>query len=1388
MPRRRQSRSLNRRWWRRALVVAVVVLPVIAWLLPRRVHDVVSIDGGHRWEHAEAPPQKRIVWQPAERLPAKVAANPAQASLVRPSWADGGMTLYFTLQREDRSADIYRSRFDGSQWTAGEPVTELNSSADDFGPVLSVSGEELYLYSNRTGGYGGFDLYVARRTAAGWSEPVNLGPRVNSPAHEYDPAVTPDGQQLLFSSNRTQVMQQRLAAAEEEQNDAPIWKATLRAEPGLRQFDIYSAKRSGESATWKAARPLGAVNTSVTNEGEPYVSANGAFLYFASDRANEHGDQANYDIYRARIAGERIFGIENLGPGVNTAANEHDPALSAEGFRIVFSSDRMEDANSESAAPDVYALYVSQASEIYDEAGWDTSHLAVITDNLWFIVLLLLVAALLAALIWYLRQVSLRRAPVPAFFLIALLLHLLLATGAFFVPLDGITLVERIRNQMDKVVATDVRLDSTPQRRETAYEKVADVDAASAADVSPAPREQAQPEQVALATEFNAPQTPSQLDRSRPVRAVIVPPEPEPIQAENPLLNRQRRPLEEVVAADQIELEQTDAPPDEAPAESVQAADVELTKTDSAPSEQVAALDSPRVTNTRPLQREALNAQPTDAVPQPNATDTAQLPFNRQARRAVEQPQPPKIVVEQPAPGAPNSNELAKAQSANVDAVRQADAANITPNVVESIMPANASRATPLPVAAVDAAESSPTEKPSEANAATDSSLPRQDRLAKVDFSASAPILINNDAPAEAAAQQGLAATSPEVKVELDRSTEGGPQVNFETPQPAASSGSQASTVTPDATAAAEAAALPSRANTGLSAVAELFTSKPKRPIEFADATAKLSGEAGLPQGDSSDTEASVPRGSDVAVDRTGDSASTIGEALAELDATRNSRRPSQLAAAGEAIRQELAEIGGFHRDAASPLNRARRSTAEDDAAEKARLEDLAGETATDASDGLASAPGAEVEVGRATTGGEDVSLETLFSGIRDNSASERGMPGIGQLARLDLDAQYTGPSAESPLGRHAARPAFLSYARGKIGLQSMLRLRVENEETKRDLIEAFGGSPETLPAIARGLTWLAQVQHDQGHWQLHNFPKGPGGKKFSGHGKSKSDSAATGLALLPFLGDGHTHLGGKYQSTVKRGLRWLIEHQDDDGNLFTGGEGNAHMYSHGIAAIALCEAYGMTKDEQLREPAQRAIDYVVAAQHKEGGWRYRPGDAGDTSVVGWQVMALKSAQMASLNVPETTLEKARKYLQSARRGKNKAEYGYQRSSGGTPAMTAEGLLCYQYLDAKAGDPQLMRTVEIVANQPPKHGKDTSYYWYYGTQAMFHIQGEPWKKWNAGMQEALLEHQVTSGPNTGTWDPRDRWEQSGGRIMSTSLRLLMLEVTFRHLPLYQALD
>ena len=190
------------------------------------------------------------------------------------------------------------------------------------------------------------------------------------------------------------------------------------------------------------------------------------------------------------------------------------------------------------------------------------------------------------------------------------------------------------------------------------------------------------------------------------------------------------------------------------------------------------------------------------------------------------------------------------------------------------------------------------------------------------------------------------------------------------------------------------------------------------------------------------------------------------------------------------------------------------------------------------------------------------------------------------------------------------------------------------------------------------------------------------------------------------------------------------------------------------MASIALCEAYGMTRNAKLRGPAQKAIDYIVKAQHPgTGGWRYRPNQPADTSVVGWQVMALKSAQMAGLDVPDVTMRKAQKFLDTVCAEGSDEGYRYQPdNAGSTPTMSAVGLLCRQYL--QSWGPQNLRMIKGVENHIKAHGPKPMdmYYSYYATQVMHHFGGQSWKDWNEKMREGLIKEQEKSGPMSGSWN------------------------------------
>ena len=351
--------------------------------------------------------------------------------------------------------------------------------------------------------------------------------------------------------------------------------------------------------------------------------------------------------------------------------------------------------------------------------------------------------------------------------------------------------------------------------------------------------------------------------------------------------------------------------------------------------------------------------------------------------------------------------------------------------------------------------------------------------------------------------------------------------------------------------------------------------------------------------------------------------------------------------------------------------------------------------------------------------------------------------------------------------------------------------LSMRTADARREAARTLGGSPESEEAVEQGLVWLALNQYPDGHWSLDDFPGTPPAD--IGQGSFRADSAATGLALLAYLGAGYTHRSGKYQDVVNRGVTWLLKRQKPDGDLFADESEFVWFYSHGIASIALCEGYGLTKDVALKEPAQRALNFIVDSQHPEfGGWRYRPRFESDTSVSGWQLMALKSGEMSGLIVPKDAYVRVGKWLDSVQSKTSSGQFSYHPTRDASPTMTAEALLMRQYLGAKRNDAQLIAGANFLRTRLPDFGQRDSYYWYYATQVMFHMQGEYWSAWNNSLRDSLLETQSKDGSISGSWDPArptpEKWSKAGGRHYVTCLNLLMLEVYYRHLPLYLELE
>ena len=339
--------------------------------------------------------------------------------------------------------------------------------------------------------------------------------------------------------------------------------------------------------------------------------------------------------------------------------------------------------------------------------------------------------------------------------------------------------------------------------------------------------------------------------------------------------------------------------------------------------------------------------------------------------------------------------------------------------------------------------------------------------------------------------------------------------------------------------------------------------------------------------------------------------------------------------------------------------------------------------------------------------------------------------------------------------------------------------LAARDPRVRRQMVTAEGGTTLTEAAVARGLRYMAKVQNKDGSWSF------------------RGERGATGLALMAFLGAGQTSDVGFYKDEVSKGVGYLLKLQKPNGDLSGKTSSNQRMYIHAQAAIALCELFAMVGDESLREPAQRSVDFIVKSQYADGGWRYDPNarkQRGDTSVVGWQLMALHSAKLATLDVPETTFNNVEDFLDTVQKAKDSrgravtvgSRYAYQFNRPPTHVMTAEALLCRQYLGWSDSHPGFDSAARyLLKSHPPQRSAPEMYYWYYATQMLHHLGGEHWRQWNEKMRDVLVNTQEPAGRHEGSWPVRGGHSAAGGRLYMTALAVCCLEVYYRHLPIYR---
>jgi hypothetical protein len=348
------------------------------------------------------------------------------------------------------------------------------------------------------------------------------------------------------------------------------------------------------------------------------------------------------------------------------------------------------------------------------------------------------------------------------------------------------------------------------------------------------------------------------------------------------------------------------------------------------------------------------------------------------------------------------------------------------------------------------------------------------------------------------------------------------------------------------------------------------------------------------------------------------------------------------------------------------------------------------------------------------------------------------------------------------------------------------------------------GGGKSYAAAIDAGLRWLKDHQDEDGKWDCDGFMKhdDASSEVCDGPGNAVHDVGVTGLALLAFLGDGSTMRSGPYKDTIKKGVIWLKEQQQENG-LFGTNASHDFIYDHAIAAYAMCEAFGLSNYQLLKPTAQKGINYLESHRNPYSVWRYQPRDNdNDTSVTGWAIMAYESGEFFGLTINTEALKLCAQWLDQVSdptglHGYTKQGEVSSRKPGDHAtrfptekghAMTAVGLFCRFFMSQDPKEKPVMKAAaDLILSRPPiwdtKAGTIDHYYWYYATYALFQTGGRHWTEWQKKLETAVVKNQHMDKAKKnlyGSWDPTCAWGDDGGRVYSTAILVLTLEAYYRY--------
>lgn len=372
---------------------------------------------------------------------------------------------------------------------------------------------------------------------------------------------------------------------------------------------------------------------------------------------------------------------------------------------------------------------------------------------------------------------------------------------------------------------------------------------------------------------------------------------------------------------------------------------------------------------------------------------------------------------------------------------------------------------------------------------------------------------------------------------------------------------------------------------------------------------------------------------------------------------------------------------------------------------------------------------------------------------------------------------------------------------------------------TSPEVIEILGKrkSPrgEVGRAIDGALQWLAQHQEDAGHWDADNFMKRAPIESeplTNGTGKHDVDLGISGLAVLAFLSNGHHPESDKYAQAIRRALEWIAQQQQDSGLFSNSRFGHHTIYCHAIATLALAEARLVSGSRQYDQAIEKAVQVILKARNPYAAWRYnlKPDGESDSSVTGWVVSALKTAQAGGTTIPQVAFDGA-EYWFSEITDPGTGRTGYydtNRGQGGPPSrrrdqlemfpvkysesLTALSLLCriwmtdWNKVKSKRQHPHkelFAKQANLIMRIEPDWKKIQTvdmYYWYYASLAMAQHRGDGWKTWKKKLLNTLVDHQRKDGNFNGSWDPIGAWGTDGGRVYSTALGVLIVNAETRY--------